>query len=60
MMNQKQESTLSIIAALFVLLTAMIAPPVSAAMAVILLVAFAIYKYRQSGQAPKNEIETRE
>ena len=56
MMNPKQESTLSIIAALFVLFTAMIAPPVSAATAVILLVVFAIYKYRQSGQNFKNKI----
>lgn len=47
-MNDKQESTLSIIAALLVLFTAMIAPPISAALAVILLVGFAIYKYWQS------------
>ena len=50
-MNHKQESTASIIAALFVLFTAMIAPPVSAALAVLLLVAYAIYKRWQSGQA---------
>jgi hypothetical protein len=50
-MNEKQESTLSIIAALLVLFTAMIAPPVSAVLAVFLLVAFAIYKYIQSRQA---------
>lgn len=50
-MNQKQESMASIVAALFVLFTAMIVPPISAALAVLLLVAFAIYKYWQSGQA---------
>ncbi len=51
MINQKQESTASIIAALFVLFTAMIDPRISAALAVIFLIAFAIYKYWQSSQA---------
>ncbi len=41
-MNEKQESVLSIIAALLVLFTAMIAPSISATSAVILLVGFAI------------------
>ena len=50
-MNQKQESMASIVAALFVLFTALIAPPISAALAVIFLVAFAIYKYWQTSQA---------
>ena len=49
-MNDKQESTLSIIAALLVLFTAMIAPPISALLAVLLLVAFAIYKFWHSRQ----------
>ena len=47
-MNDKQESILSLIAALFVLFSAMIAPPIAAALAVLLLVIFAIYKYRHS------------
>lgn len=47
-MNHKQESTLSIVAALLVLFTAMIAPPISAAIAITLLVALAVYKYWQS------------
>jgi len=50
LMNEKQESTLSIIAALFVLFTALLAPPVAAILAVVLLMAFAIYKYLQSRQ----------
>ena len=49
-MNNKQESTLSVIAALLVLFTAMIAPPVSAMLAVLMLIAFAIYKFWQSRQ----------
>ena len=49
-MNEKQESTLSIIAALFVLFTALLAPPVAAILAIFLLVAFALYKYLQSRQ----------
>jgi len=49
-MSQRQESEASIIAALFVLFTAMIAPPVSGALAVLLLVAYAIYKRWQSSQ----------
>lgn len=53
MMTEGQESALSIIAALFVLFAALIAPPVSAALAILFLVAFAIYKYRQSRQVPR-------
>lgn len=49
-MNDKHESTLSIIAALLVLFTAMIAPPVSAMLAVLILITFAIYKYWHSRQ----------
>lgn len=52
-MTNQQESTLSIIAALFVLFTALLAPPVAAVLAVFLLVAFAVYKYLQSRQATK-------
>ena len=50
-MNEKQEGTLSIIAALLVLFTAMLAPPVSTMLAILLLVAFAVYKFLQSRQA---------
>jgi len=50
-MNDKQEFSLGIIAAVFVLFTAMIAPPVSAALALLLLVVFAIYKFRQGHKA---------
>lgn len=48
MLSEKQEGTMSIIAALLVLFTAMIAPPISALLAVLLLIAFAIYKYTKS------------
>ena len=51
MMNEKQEGTLSIIAALLVLFTAMLAPPVSLMLAILLLVGFAIYKLVKSRQA---------
>lgn len=50
-MNDKQESTMSLIAALMVLFTALLAPPVSAGLAIFLLVAFAVYKYAQSQRA---------
>ncbi len=50
MMNDKQESVLSLIAALFVLHSAMLAPPISAAMAICLFVLFAIYKFWLSRQ----------
>jgi 4-hydroxybenzoate polyprenyltransferase len=52
-MNEKQESTLSIIAGLFVLFTALLAPPVAAALAIFLLVVFAVYKLLRSRQEPK-------
>jgi hypothetical protein len=52
-MTEKQESTLSIIAALFVLFTALLAPPVGAMLSVVLLAAFAVYKYLQSRQPTK-------
>lgn len=45
MVNDKPESTLSIIAALLALFAAMIAPPISAMLAVLLLAALAIYKF---------------
>lgn len=51
MMNDKQESVLSLIAALLVLFSAMIVPPVSAILAVSLLILFAIYKFWQSRHA---------
>jgi Ca2+/Na+ antiporter len=44
-LNERVEGTLSVIAALLVLFTAMIDPRVSAGLAVGLLVAFAVYKY---------------
>jgi hypothetical protein len=50
MMNDKQESALGLIAALLVLFSAMIAPPASAMLAVLMLIAFAVYKFWQSRQ----------
>ncbi|MBK9054673.1 MAG: hypothetical protein IPL78_28330 [Chloroflexi bacterium] len=44
-MNDRHEGTWSIIAALLVLFTAMLDPRISAALAVILLVVFALYKF---------------
>ena len=43
-MNERNEGILSIIAALFVLFSAMLDPRISAALAVILLAVFALYK----------------
>ena len=45
-MNNQQEATLSLIAALLVLLTAMIDPRITAILALFLLLAFAIYQLR--------------
>jgi hypothetical protein len=47
-MNEKWESTFSLLAALFVLFTALLAPPVAAGLAVIFLATWAIYKFIQS------------
>lgn len=47
-MNEKQESIISILAALFVLFTALLAPPIAAMLAITFLVILAIYKYLQS------------
>jgi hypothetical protein len=47
-MNNKQESTMATIAALLVLFTTMLNPLISASLSVILLIAFAVYKYSQS------------
>jgi len=44
-MNDRHEGTWSIIAALLVLFTAILDPRISAALAVILLVVFALYKF---------------
>ncbi len=44
-MNEKTEATLSIIAALLVLLSAMFDPRISAGLAVVFLVALAVYKF---------------
>ena len=59
-MKERSEGTLSIIAAMLVLFTAMLDPSVSAILAVILLVAFALYKFapkpgteKRSGPDPK-------
>lgn len=49
-MNDKQESVLGLIAALLVLFSAMIAPPVAAMLAILMLIAFAIYKFWHSRQ----------
>ena len=43
-MNNQQEATLSLIAALFVLLTAMIDPRLTVMLALFLLLAFAVYQ----------------
>lgn len=50
-MNERHEGILSIIGALLVLFSAMLDPRISAALAVILLIAFALYKlfYNQQG-----------
>jgi hypothetical protein len=45
MMNAKTEAVISIVAALFVLLSAMFDPRISAGLAIIFLVAFAVYKF---------------
>ena len=47
-MNVNRESLLDILAALFVLFTAMINPRFSAGLAVIFLVALGLYKYGQA------------
>lgn len=44
-MNEKTEATISILAALFVLFSAMLDPKVSVVLAVIFLVALAVYKF---------------
>jgi hypothetical protein len=44
-MNEKTEATISILAALFVLFSAMLDPRVSVVLSVIFLVAFAVYKF---------------
>ena len=44
-MNTKTEATLIFLAAMFVLISAMLAPWVSAALAVVFLIGFAIYKF---------------
>lgn len=44
-MNERHEGTWSIIAALLVLFTAMLDPRIAAALAIFLLVAFALYKF---------------
>ncbi|NTU46548.1 hypothetical protein HGA88_02895 [Candidatus Roizmanbacteria bacterium] len=47
-MNQKQESFMSAISACLVLFTSMLHPLVSVGLAVLLIIIFAIYKYKQS------------
>lgn len=44
-MNFKAEATLDMLAAFFVLLSAMLDPRISVSLAVILLIALAIYKF---------------
>jgi hypothetical protein len=43
-MNARMEGTLAVVAALFVLVSAMISPPVSAGLAVVFLLGLAGYK----------------
>lgn len=47
-MNNKQESMMATAAALLLLFTTMLNPLISASLAVVLLIAFAVYKYTQS------------
>ena len=47
-MNMKQEAVFSSIAAALLLLTALLDPLISTTLAIILLIAFSIYKYIQS------------
>jgi hypothetical protein len=48
MIDEKTEATLSIVAAIFVLFTAMLDPRISAGLAILLLVALSIYKFALS------------
>jgi hypothetical protein len=45
-MDNQQEATLSLVAALFVLLTAMVDPRLTIALTLLLLLAFAVYQLR--------------
>ncbi len=47
-MNNKQESMSAGIAAMLVLFTNLLDPRISAGLAVVLLIAFSVYKYTQS------------
>lgn len=49
-MNNKQEGTIAIVAALVVLFSAMFDPMVSAIVAVSALIAMAVYKYAQTSR----------
>ncbi len=51
-MNAATESRISILAALFVLFSAMLDPRVSAALAIVFLVTLAVYKFAVSRRAP--------
>ena len=53
-MNEKTEATISIIAALFVLISAMLDPKISAGLAIAFLVMSAGYKFIHS--KPKGEV----
>ena len=52
-MNAKTEATISILAAMFVLFSAMLDPRVSVALSVVFLVAFAVYKLTRSARQVK-------
>jgi len=52
-MNSKTEGTFAIIAALIVLFSAMWNPLVSAAVSIVALTAFGIYKFMQTGKQEK-------
>jgi len=46
-MNTKAEGTIAIIAALIVLFSALLSPPVSVVISIIVLAAFGVYKFVQ-------------
>jgi len=59
-MTDKTEATLAIIAALLVLFTTMLDPRLSAGLAVVLLIAFAVVKLvrsRADGRKPQRQVD---
>ncbi len=47
-MNDKTEASISIVVALFVLLSAMVDPRISAGIAIVFLLALAVYKFTRT------------